>query len=102
MFTFVVNILKGTVDVRVAFYVHADVIRTGVGKGIDELVRVVDHEVGVDWQFGHFAHESPNLRSKGKIGGKMSIHDVQVDPVHAGFFGFLNLRFKAGKIGIED
>ena len=77
---------------------HADPVGPGIGKGGDELVGVLDHQVAIEGQVGRLAQALHHRRPEGDVGHKMPVHDVHVDDRAAAPLGRGDLVGKPRKI----
>ena len=69
--------------------VHADHINPRVDERFNELVGILDHEVGIKGQISAAAELRHNRGPEGDVGNEMPVHDIEVDdvrsaPVHLG------------------
>ena len=78
--------------------VDADPVGPGVGKGGDEFVGVLDHQVAVERQVGGFAQALDDRRPDGDVGHEMAVHDVHVDDGAAAALGSRNFLGQVRKI----
>src|SRR5271165_6920700 len=69
---------------------------------VDKEIGIKNHQACFQRQARRFPQGSDDRYAHGKIGHKMSIHHVDVDPVCAGAFGLGHLIAQMGKIGRED
>ena len=70
---------------------NGDRIRAGFDEPRRVMIGMLDHEMNIERKFRLFAHGRDNGRAKRNVVDKMSIHDVEMDPIGAG--GFNALRF---------
>ena len=102
--TSVANFLQSSFDMMFRF--RLDVDCDGVCAGFDKSRRVMigmlDHQVDIERKLGLLAHKIDNRRPEGNIIDEMSVHDVAMDPISAGFFGGADFIGQAGKIGSEN
>ena len=82
--------------------VHADPVGPGLGKGGDEFVGVLDHQVAVERQVGGLAQALDHRRPDGDVGHEMAVHHVHVDDRAAAPLGRGNLIGQMGKIRRQD
>ena len=87
---------------RAGLVVHADPVGPGVGKGGDELVGVLDHQVAIERQAGGLAQALDHRGADGDVGDEMAVHDVDVDDGAAAALGRGNLVGQVGEVGGED
>lgn len=98
--TEVPDALKGFPDRVVRFDVNGDEIGSRLGKGLHVLVWVVEHEVGVEEQVAvTFPQGSDGLRAEAQVRHKMSVHDVEVQPLDGQGFHLAQAVGKAGMVG---
>ena len=102
--TGVANFLQSFFDTM--FRLRLDVDCDGVCAGFDKSRRVMigmlDHQVDIERKLGLLAHKIDNRRPEGDIIDEMSVHDVAMNPICAGFFSGANFIGQAGKIGSEN
>ena len=78
---------------------HADPCRAGMGKCRNKFVRILDHQMAIQRQPGHFAERRHHMRTHREVGHKMSIHHIHMDHGSASTLGCLNLIGKMREIG---
>src|SRR5215472_13210330 len=70
--------------------------------GFDEfrriIVRVGDHQMNIQRNIRDLAHPLHHDGTNGEIGHKMSVHDIDMQPVCAGRLDGLNLVFQAAEV----
>jgi hypothetical protein len=66
------------------------------------MIRVLDHEMNVEWELCVFADRRDHRRAKRNVIDEVAIHDVEMKPIGAGFFSAVDLGFETGEIGCED
>ena len=100
----VANFLQSFFDMM--FRLRLDVDCDGVCAGFDKSRRVMigmlDHQVDIERKLGLLAHKIDNRRPEGNIIDEMSVHDVAMNPIGAGFFSGADFIGQAGKIGREN
>ena len=67
--------------------VNGERIGPGVRKGLDVLLRVLDHEVDVERGLvlvGHGAEGTHHVGTNGQVGDEVTVHHVDVQPLGAG------------------
>ena len=69
--------------VRFLLNVNRDRIRACFDKPRRIMIGGLDHQVNIERQICFFAHNADNLRPKGNVIDKMSVHDVAMDPIRA-------------------
>ena len=67
------------------FGMDRDDIAAEFGKLHDELLRVLDHQMCVERHIGNRAQRFDQRRAEGDIRHKMTVHNIDVDVVGAGF-----------------
>lgn len=61
--------------------VNADEVGAGLGEGIDVVLRLGQHEMGVEEEFRARAAEGgEGLGAEGEVGDEVSVHDIAVQP----------------------
>lgn len=78
---------QGAADVVIGFDVNGDVFGSCLDETGEKVVRVRDHEVNVEEQLRARTHDGHELRAKGKVVDKMTIHDIEMKPIPAAGFG---------------
>ena len=78
------------------YYYH---IRAGIGKIIDILLGIVDHQVTVKKEIGDLTDLFNDRRAKGQIRYKGTVHHVDMHPVGPGSFDFFDFVCQISKIG---
>ena len=77
-----------------------------VGAGFGELFQIRvhrrDHQVDVEGLCSVPPQRLHHRRSDGEIGDEMAVHDIDVDPVGAGFVDRAHLFAETREIGRED
>ncbi len=61
-----------------------------------------EHQVDIKKHFGQRPDETDDSWSKGNIGDKMAVHDVEVQPLRAGTVGPFDFPAKTGVVGGEQ
>jgi hypothetical protein len=87
-----------TCGVGTSLVVDAHPVGPGLGKGGNELVRILDHQVAIERQLGHLAQALDHWRPNGDVGHKMPVHHVHVDGRAAAPLSRGNLLRQVGKI----
>jgi len=77
--------------VAAGLVVNADPTGPGLGKGGNELVRFLDHQMAVKRQAGRTAQALHDRRPQRDVGHKMAVHHVHVDDRAAAPLGRGNL-----------
>jgi hypothetical protein len=88
----------GFVQMAAGLVVDAHPVGPGLGKGGDELVRVLDHQVAVERQMGHLAQALDHHWPNGDVGHKMAVHHIHVDDGSAAPAGRGDLIRQMGEI----
>ena len=88
------------VQVRGSLVMHGDHIGAGVGVPIDRLVGVRHHKVRVDRYIGGALDGLEDVDAKGKIAGKVAVHNVEVHVVGTG--DLVELAPEVGHVGRKD
>lgn len=77
---------------------HRNPIRSRLCESGDKFVWILDHQVAIEWQVGHFAERLYYRRPDRKIGDKMPIHDVAMDDARPALAGSMYLLAETGKV----
>src|SRR5208337_3639387 len=96
------NHLERAVQVRAGLVVDTEPVGSRFGKGGDEFVGVIDHQVAVEGQAGGLAQAGNHGRAEGQVGDEVAVHDIDVDGRAAAALGCGDLIGQAGKIRGED
>lgn len=97
------NVPQGRGDGKLRFDMDGNEVAAGFGKGFDMLVRVVEHEVGIEEKAGSaVAQVGDRLRAEGKIGDEVTVHDIEVKPAQLLFADQLEAIGQRCVIGGED
>src|SRR5205085_6703337 len=87
---------------RFRFDMDGDRIRSGVEEARHIMIGPLDHEMNIELQGSVFAHRRYDGGPERNVIDEMAIHDVEVQPIGAGFFHSMNLRFEIREIGGEN
>ncbi len=71
--------LQRAVQVPASLVVHAHPVGPRIGKGRNELVGILDHQVAVERQLRRLAQAGDDRRSDGDVGHEVAVHDVDMD-----------------------
>jgi len=83
------------------FRMHGDVAGPGLGVGGSPAVRVLDHQMAVQWQAGVLDQRFHHRQANRQVRHEVVVHDVDVQPV--GFTGDgTGLVGEPGEIGGQD
>ncbi len=63
---------------------------------------MLDHEMDVERKFGVFSHRRDDRRPERNVIDEVAVHDVEMQPIGAGFFGAMDLGFETGEVRGED
>ena len=94
------QVRERAVQVRGGLVVHGDHVGTGVGVPIDRLVGVRHHEVRVYRYIGGALDGFEDVNAKGKVTGKVTVHNVKVHVVGAG--NLVEFALQVGHVGRKD
>ena len=94
--------LDRAVQILISFPVDDERIGAGLGKGVDEQIGIVNHQVDFQRQTGHGPQRFDDRHSHGQVGNEVAVHHVDVDAIGSGRFGLGHLRAQSGKIGRQD
>lgn len=78
---------------------NRDDIGSGLGKGFKIRVGRCDHQMDIESLSGARAYGLDDVRTKGDVWNKVSIHHIAMNPVGTGFVDSIDLVAQAGKIG---
>ena len=79
-----------------------DHIGTGIGKGLDERVNRINHQMHIHQGGDMRPQRRTHRRAKGQIRHEMTIHHIKMHPIGTGAFDGAALCAETGKIGGED
>jgi len=88
--------------IRTGLHVHDQVVGPRFGKSFKQVLRVLDHQMHIQWQFRCPAAGFNDERPHRQVWDKMPIHNIDMDPFSSGRFNFSNLLAKTGKICRKD
>ena len=71
------------------FDMNRDRVCAGFDKTRRVMIGMLDHEMNVERKLCLFAHGRDHGRAKRNVVDEMAIHDVEMDPIGAGFFNAL-------------
>jgi len=90
--------IQRAIQVPTGFEVHRHPVRTGISKRWNVIIRVLDHQVTIEREFGGLAERPHQLRAEGDVGDKMPVHHVHVNDAPATRCGARNLICQMRKI----
>jgi hypothetical protein len=94
--------IKGVIEKNAGFLVDGDPIRAGFGKCGDELLRLFNHEVTIEWDFRDFTKRGYDGRADRNVRDEMTIHDVHMEDGGSSFDSGLGFRAEASEVGRKD
>src|SRR5579883_117120 len=94
--------LQRAIQMPCGFLVDRNPVRTSIGKGRNELVRVFDHQVAIERQIRVLADRSHHWRANREIRDKMAVHHIQVHGRGSALGCRLNLVRKTGEVGRQN
>src|ERR1044071_3258966 len=81
---------------------HGDGIRARLEESGHEMIGVFDHEMDVEREICLFSHGRDHGGPERNVINEVAIHDVEMEPIRAGFLGATNLGFEMGEVSRED
>jgi hypothetical protein len=66
------------------------------------MIGMLDHEVNIERELRELAHRRDHGRPEGNVVHEVAIHDVEMEPVGAGFFGAPDFVRELGEISGEN
>ena len=94
--------LHGAMQIVVAFPVDEKRIGAGLGKFVEEKIRVRNHQVRFQRQARHGPQRLHDRRAHRNVGHEVSVHDIDVDPVGPGLLRLGHLLAQTGEVSRED
>ena len=82
---------------RFGFDMNRDRICAGFDKSRRVMIGMLDHEMNVERKIRLLANGRDHGRPKRNVVDKMSIHDVEMDPIGAGFFNASRFRRRGAR-----
>ena len=92
------NVLQGAVEMAAGLLMDRNPVRPGFYELRDVLVWILNHQVAIERQLGHFTQRFHDGRPDRDIRYKMPVHDVHVHQGAAAFGGTANLVRQMGEI----
>src|SRR5258706_10620870 len=89
-------------QMRTSFHMHSQMIRASFGESLEKSLRFFDHQMHIEWKFGHTFTSFHNEWSHSDIGYEVPIHYINVQPVRASGFAGGDLFTEACKICGEN
>jgi len=87
---------------RFGFDMDRDRGRARLEEARQVMIGMFDHEMHVERKLRLFSHGRDQSRSERNVIDEVAVHDVEVQPICARFFGPMDLAGEIGKIGGED
>jgi hypothetical protein len=78
--------------------VDAHPVRAGVGKGLDEVVGILDHHVAIEGQVRGLAQRLYDRRTQRQVGDEVPVHYVDVDDRPAASLSSLDFLAETGEV----
>src|SRR6185503_16001863 len=66
-------------EMATSLIVNAHPVGPGIRKGGNKLVRILDHQMTIQWQLGHLSQAFHHWWTDRNIRHKVSVHDVNMD-----------------------
>lgn len=85
-------------QMSVAFNMHQDAGGSGVYERLDRLVRTLNHQMHVDRQRRRSANRIDHFRIEPKTRNEVSVHDIDMKPIHARRFHLADLLCQTRQI----
>src|SRR5262249_39148965 len=76
--------LQGTMDMRPGLDVHRDTVRARFGESLQIRIARRNHQVHIERLSGVTADRLDDVGPYGNVWNKMTVHDIDMDPVGAG------------------
>ena len=92
------NQFQRAMQMAACFIMHAHPIRSRLRQRGDKLVRVLNHQMAIERQIGHFAQRRNHGRTHRNVGHEMPIHHIHMDDSSAAPLRGLNLLGQVGKV----
>src|SRR4051812_46262371 len=89
-------------QVRHRFDVYRDHRRPGVNESPDIAVRLLNHQVHVEWPRGDSLDGSHDGNADGNVRHEMTVHDVDMDQIGTAPFGGADIASKRSEVGGEN
>ncbi len=98
------NRAQGLRDIvfRFGFDMNRDGIRARFEEARHVMIGMLDHEMDVERKLGVFSHRRDDSGPERNVIDEMAIHDVEMQPIGAGFLGAMDLGFEMGEVRGED
>ncbi len=93
---------EGLADIVARFDVNCDLVGPGLDKRVDVILRVGEHEMGIEKEGGFFVETGDHLGTEGEIGDKVPVHDIEVDPVEGGILDLAGTGEEIEVVSGED
>ena len=102
--TSITNCAQGFCDVvfRLRFDVNIDGGRAGFDKTRQIMIGVLDHQMHIERKFRLLAHEIDNHRAERNVVDEVTVHDIAMDPIGAGFLDGMDFLGQAREVGGKD
>ena len=75
----------------VGFDVDRHMVRACLEEGVDELLRMLDHQLDIQRTARHPVHRLHNDGTKADVRDEMPVHDIQVQPIRPGLLDGVDL-----------
>jgi hypothetical protein len=87
---------------RFWFDVNIDGVRAGFDKTRQIMIGVLDHQMHIERKFRLLAHKIDNHRAERNVVDEVTVHDIAMDPIGAGFLDGVDFLGQAREIGGKD
>ncbi|MNW57924.1 hypothetical protein D3C74_357600 [compost metagenome] len=92
------NQMQYTMQMHTCFRMNSNYMCSRFCECRDVLFRIFNHEMHIKRQLCQWSNRSHNERAKRKIWYKMSIHDIDMNPIGSAALYLCNLFSQLGKI----
>ena len=98
------NRAQGLRDImfRFRFDVDGDGIRARFEEARHVMIGMLDHEMDVEWKICVLSNGRDDSGPERNIIDEVAVHDVEMEPIGAGFLGTVDLGFETGEVRGED
>jgi len=98
----ILNHVQSPIEIPADFVMYADTIRPGFDEDRCVGVRILNHEVVVEFERGELTQGFRDGCSHGEVGNKMTVHDVDVNHADAGLLNSAHFLTQTCEVGSED
>ncbi len=65
---------------------HGNQVSSGINKGGNQRLRLFNHQMNIKQQMAYAPDIPYHGRTDGQVGNKMSIHNINMQPIRTGLF----------------